>query len=676
MRYLLIVVCIILVVALIGCGVETEPDIDITPYLNSLMAKDYDAMFSLCSPIVNIDKETFVQKYETIFDGLGINEITIDSLSAPDENGVFTYLATYKTNDYGDFTNRFTLRTGFIDGSVMVLWDYSLIFPEMSEGATVKVRTIHAQRGEIFAADGSILAANAFADTVYMDTGKVADITSVTDAVCPIVGLSSTKVVEMFNEALENETQIIVLGEFFADELTDTQVETILSVQGLGIDDEMYTPIRDYPMREYAAHMLGYTGFYTEENLPEGYAISDRAGLSGLEAFYESELRGEDGKTVFIEDKWGKQLRTLYIEPSDQGKDLRLTINPMLQKTAYDALRDSLDLELGETGVAIVMDAETGYIEAMASYPSYDNNLFSFGLSEETWQKFNAPESKEPLFSRATQGLYPPGSVFKPFTAAAALQNGGITQNTVFPGKIVNNQWTPEEEGWYWEQPITRIDDSGSPLKLSNALIHSDNIFFAYAALSTDEDDFINYLRRIGMEEAPPFDLPLKKANLVSRELDRRLIADMGYGQGEILLTPLQLTSMYTAFANESGDMLTPILVEKICQTDGLDYNTVQQNDAQVWKEDAVSGASLDVLLPLLSEVVKSGTGQYARISGVDIAGKTGTAEIGNDKDREISWFAGYWTDGYYPRLVVVMVDTAADEGAVKFDIAKQLLNP
>ncbi len=675
MRYLLIIICIMLVFALVGCEVEAEPTADITSYLNSLMAKDYAAMFAMSSPIVNIDRDTFVQKYETIFSGLGVHQITIDSLSAPNDAGVFTYIATYKTADYGDFTNRFTLQTGLIDGVHMVLWDYSLIFPEMSEGATVKVRTIFAQRGEIFAADGSVLAGNAFADTVYMDTGKVSDITSVTDAVCPIVGLTNTQVVEMFNKALGKGTQIVVLGEFFDGALTDEQKETILSVAGLGIDDEMYTPIRDYPMGEPAAHMIGYTGFYSEENLPVGYSVSDRAGLSGLEASYESELRGTDGKIVFIEDKWGKQLRTLYLEPCDEGKDLRLTIDPVMQETAFGALRDLLDLELGETGVAIVMDASTGYIEAMASYPSYDNNLFSFSLSEETWQYFNAPESKEPLFSRATQGLYPPGSVFKPFTATAALQNSAITQNTVFPGKIVNNQWMPSEPSWYWE-PITRVDDSGSPLKLSNALVHSDNIFFAYAAMSLDQDDFLNYLRRIGMEQAVPFDLPLKPANLVTREIDRRLIADMGYGQGEILLTPLQMASMYTAFANGIGDMLEPILVEKISQTDGLNYNTLLQNDATVWIENAVSQESLDVLLPLLSEVVKSGTGQYVKISGVDIAGKTGTAEIGNDKSREISWFAGYWTDGYYKRLVVVLVDTAADEGRVKFDIAKLLLNP
>ncbi len=202
------------------------------------------------------------------------------------------------------------------------------------------------------------------------------------------------------------------------------------------------------------------------------------------------------------------------------------------------------------------------------------------------------------------------------------------------------------------------------------------HIFRLHAALRLDEDDFMNYLSEIGFEESVPFDLAVKPANLVSTELYRRRVAEMGYGQGQLLVTPIQMASMYTAFANGSGDMLQPRLVEQTCQTDGLDYNVTQTFEPTVWKKEAVSSSSLGILLPMLEEVVQSGTGAYAKINGVDIAGKTGTAEIGEDKSREISWFAGYWTQGYYPRLVVVMVDTPAEEGAVKFDIAKALLNP
>lgn len=676
MRYLLLFVCIIFVFALFGCEQEEQQAADITPYLNSFMDMDYTTMFSYCSPIADIDEEGFVKKYSDIFGGLAVTKITIDSLSAPSEDGEFSFTATYYTEKYGDFSNTFKLKTGLIDGKHMVLWDYDLIFPDMSEGCSVKVSTLHAERGEMFAADGSIVAANSFAYTVYMDTGKVDDITKVANAVGEVCDLTETQVVNMVNEAFTDGTEIVVLGEFYKDELTQEQKDLILSVKGLGIDDALYTPIRDYPMGEYMAHIVGYTGFYTGDDIPEGYTASDKAGLTGLEAAYESELRGSSGKIVYIKDKWGRNIRTLYLDPCDEGQDLRLTIEPILQKRAFDALKEYLDIEEEETGVAIVMDASNGYVQAMASYPAYDNNFFTFGRPKDYWDYLNAPESKQPMYNRATQGQYPPGSVIKPFTATAALENNAITKGTIFPGTIVDNQWTPDEEGWYWDKPIKRAHKSGTPLKLENALVHSDNIFFAYAALKTDEEEFIDYLKKIGMEESVPFDLPVKTANLFTRELDRRLIADMGYGQGEMLLTPLQIASMYTAFANKTGDMLQPILVEKLCQTDGLEYNVTQEFNKTVWKENAVSDTSVDILLPMLKEVVTSGTGAYAKIKGVSIAGKTGTAEIGSDKSREISWFVGYWTDGYYPRLVVVMVDTAADKGKVKFDIAKILLNP
>ena len=627
------------------------------------------------SPLVDIDEEAFVKKYTDIFTGIGVASVSVDSIAGPTDSGEFSCIITYHTNEYGDLSNRFTIKTGVIEGEYMVLWDYGLIFPEMGQGSSVRVSTLHASRGEIFAADGSLLAANAYADTLYMDTEKVQDITKVAAVVGLVNGMTSSEIIDLFNEELEDGTQIVVLGTYLDGELTEEQMQALLAVPGLGIDDSLYTPIRDYPTSEYTAHMIGYTGFYTGEDIPEGYTDADRAGLTGLEASYESTLRGTDGRIVYIEDKWGKNVKTLYLDPCEEGQDLRLTIQPKLQKIAYDALSEFLDIGVEETGVAIVLDASTGYVEAMASYPSYNNNLFTFGISQEMWDFYQAPESKEPLFNRATQGQYPPGSVIKPFTASVALDEGAITVNTVFTGTIVNNQWLPEEEGWSWD-PITRVGPSGTPLMLENALVHSDNIFFAYTALELDEDDFLGYLSEIGFEEAVPFDLAVRSANLVSTELYRRRIAEMGYGQGELLITPIQMASMYTAFANGTGDMMQPRLVEQTCQTDGLDYNVTQTFEPTVWKKDAVSGSSLSTLLPMLEEVVQSGTGVYAKINGVDIAGKTGTAEIGNDKSREISWFAGYWTNGYYPRLVVVMVDTPAEEGAVKFDIAKALLNP
>ena len=669
---LIIIACLLLCAC---AAAETVPEYDISKYLESFAAMDYAAMFEYVMPTVDIDEAAFVTKYDAIFSGLGVTDIVISDIAGPDEDGVYTYTATYKTADYGDFVNEYALKAVVMGGECTVMWDPSLIFPEMTDGCTVRVETESASRGEIFAADGSLLAVNAYAQTLYMNTAKVQDIAAVAEAAAGVSDISYDGIIDMFNAAVADGTEIVVIDTFYPDTLTDEQKEALLAIEGIGIDDEMYTPIRDYPMGTAAAHIIGYTGYATEDDVAAGYSASDKLGVTGLELSYEDELRGSDGKIVYIRDQWGENIRTLYEEPMTQGADLRLTIKPLIQQRAYDALSDYL-LE-GQTGAAIVMDAETGYVEAMVSYPSYDNNLFTFPVSDEEWDFLMSDDANRPLFSRATQGQYPPGSVIKPFTASIALEESAITSETEFDGEIIDNKWTPTGEDWPYPA-ITRVDVSGSPLKLSNGMIHSDNIYFAWAALRVGEETFLNCLDRLGMDEAVPFDLPVQDANIINdpSAMTRKMLADMGYGQGELLVTPIQIAAMYTAFANGTGDMLQPILVQKTCRTDGLDYVTLNSRDATAWINDAVSGRSLSTLEPILHDVIEQGTGRSARISGIDIAGKTGTAEIGDDKSREISWFVGYWQSGSYDRLVVVMVDVAAEEGSVKFNIAKELLTP
>ena len=668
---LIIIICLLLA----ACAVQ-EPTVeyDITAYLNSFEAMDYAAMFEHVMPTIDIDEAAFTTKYDAIFSGLGVTDIVISDIVGPDDGGVYTYTATYKTEDYGDFTNDFELKAAVMGGECTVMWDPSLIFPEMTDGCTVRVETVSASRGEIFAADGTLLAANAYAQTLYMNAGKVQDIVAVANAVGAVSDIGQNDITDMWNTAVENGTDIVVIDTFYPDTLSDDQKKALLAVPGIGIDDEMYTPIRDYPMGDAAAHIVGYTGYAKEDDVAAGYSTSDKLGVAGLELSYEDALRGSDGKIVYIRDKWGSNIRMLFEQPMTEGADLRLTIKPLLQQRAYDALAEYL--QEGQTGAAIVMDASTGYVEAMASYPSYDDNLFTFPVSDEVWDNLMSDEAYRPLYARATQGQYPPGSVIKPFTASIALEEGVITSETVFDGEITDeNKWTPSDENWPFPA-ITRVDNSGSPLKLYNGMIHSDNIYFAWAALRLGDKTFLEHLSELGMDEAVPFDLPVREASIINdpTSITRKMLADMGYGQGELLVAPIQIAAMYTAFANGTGDMLQPILVQKTCRTDGLDYVTVEDRDAEVWIENAISGRSLDTLAPILHDVIEHGTGRSARISGVDIAGKTGTAEI--DKTHEISWFVGYWMDGSYDRLVVVMVDVAAKEGSIKFNIAKELLTP
>ncbi|MFA5674944.1 MAG: penicillin-binding transpeptidase domain-containing protein [Christensenellales bacterium] len=660
-----------ILITLVSCAPAPAFQPTAEEYTDALSNMDYNAMWDLCEPAISIDKDTFIQKYEAIFSGLGVTGITVNNLTEVDENGLFSYSAVYHTKDYGDFSDNFSLKIIPMSDNNRVYWDYSLIFPEMDAGYSVWAKTLKAARGEMFAADGSLMADNSYAKTVYMDVGKVANITDVAAVLEPLTGLTNTEAMELFNDAQQKGEKIKTLGAF--PELTEEQQQNILSVPGLGIDDGMYTPVREYPLRKSASHITGYTGGAPKDKLPEGYAASDKIGLSGLESAFETQLRGKDGKIVYIEDNFGKNVKTLFKQPAEQGSDLWLTINPRLQQKAYELL--SANLLQDQAGVAIVMDASNGFIEAMASYPSFDNNLFSYPIPEDTWNELI--NGNKPFLSRATQEWYPPGSVIKPFVAAAALREGVITSDTEFDGEIIDNKWTPDESGWVFP-PITRVYGSGSPIKLSNALIHSDNIFFAFTALRLGEDAIFDALRGFGFDEAVPFDLPLKKANLINptRNITRKIVADMGYGQADLLITPVQLAAMYTAFANGTGDMLEPILVQKICRTEETNYTTLLEREATIWKSGAVKQKNLDILRPVLSDVVRSGTGKPVRIGGVNIAGKTGTAEKDSNKSREISWFAGYWTEGYYNRLVVVMVDVNSGEGEIKFDIAKALLSP
>ncbi len=683
MRKLKFLICLLVsVLALSACSGVKLPVYDLSGWVNALVAMDYEAMWDQVDPAVTIDKDGFIKKYDDIFKGLGVKEITVDNVTGPDENGRFTYTATYKTQDYGDFTNAYSLQMVDSNKGCFVFWNYSLIFPEMESGASVRIRTQKATRGEIFAADGTLLARNTYADTLYVDVTKMKDIMQVANVACRLTGMAPPELAEIIRKAVKSKQTITKLDAFAPGVLTEEEKQSVLAVPGLGIDDKMYTPIRDYPLKDSTAHIVGYTGYLNEEDLPEGYEASDRVGVAGLEAAFETQLRGKNGKIIYIEDKWGKNIRTLWEDPMEQGQDLRLTIKPNLQQRAYQALASNLNLEEGQSGAAIVINADTGDVEAMTSFPSYDDNVFTFSLTDETFN-YLFKNKYQPLLSLATQGRYPPGSVIKPFSATAALEASVITPESEFDGVIVDNKWQPEDK----VVSVTRINaNAGSPLKLANALKSSDNIYFAWAALNLGADKLKEYYERIGFNQEVAFDLPVKKSsdmNTGSMMTDQ-MLADMGYGQGELQVTPLQMAAMYTAFANQTGNIMQPILVKKICRTEATEYVTLSQKDPAVWIQNAVSQSSLDILTPMMKTVIDSGTGYAVRHQTTELhqgnelpfamAGKTGTAEI--DKTREISWFACFWLEGYYNRLVLVMVDVATEKGPVKFAIANELLAP
>ena len=443
------------------------------------------------------------------------------------------------------------------------------------------------------------------------------------------------------------------------------------------------------------AHTIGYVGAIDEKQIPslnEGRSAEDGlynsdsiVGKLGLERQYETRLRGKDGRIIYIRTAQGMIRRTFFRREAEDGEDINLTIDLDLQQE----LEELLDLALyGDTtaGAVIVMNPVTGCVEAMASFPTYDLNLFARGISKKDYNTL-LDQLNKPLINRATQGLYPPGSTMKAFTAAAALDLGVLDPSYAFnESEIEKDYWEPKDYGdWIWT-PIKRTHINypiDGPLNMRKALIHSDNIYFANAALLIGWEPFRAYMTNIGFTEAIPFDIGVAKPQLVNEEteMNYKFLADSGYGQAEILVTPIQLAAMFSSLANH-GNIAVPRLIEGYYRESGFRYRETEQTEPSTWKTNVVSSDAIMTLTPMLEDVVDpsiNGTGRNLKVRSCTVAAKTGTAEIGSDKSREISWFVGFRTDvpTEQARLVLVMAEIPTGDAeltSIKFEIARPML--
>ncbi len=682
----LLVVLALLTPLFAGCGAHLNAAVYAQGFLNCIKNKDFKGAYERTYPYASqtLAQKDFIKKYTDIFDALKITGVQIsDEKSKKDDGGdvyAYTYTAKYISEKYGEFKNSFAMTLRPDKDTLKVDWSPALIFPDMDFGDTVSISTLKGKRGEIFTADSALLAKDDYAQTVTVDLTVADDFAKIGPKLCDKLKLKQEDIQKKYDAAVKNKDDRMIVKSYPKDTFDEAGILSLRKITGVDVDESRYSPLRYYPLKEAAAHIVGYTAAPDEKEakaLKEaGRDPADKIGQDGLEKAYEEQLRATDGEAVYIRDERNVIKATLYKKEPVNGCDLLLSIDSELQETAYYMLAS--ELKYGQSGVAIVMNPQTGAIEAAVSYPSYDDNLFSFPIDKATMDNFNKEENKQPLFSRLTQGLYPPGSVIKPFTATAALEANAIKPSDVFPyeSEIVDNYWKPSNEAWGYPK-IKRKTNPGSPLKLENAFVWSDNIYFAWLAMLLDKDKLSEYLQKFTLGQEIAFDLPLKKSNIINEgaEFNRKLLADMGYGQGQLLVTPIQMAAMYTAFAN-NGDMMKPMLVQKLMRESGIQYDTVEEKQSSVLAKSVVGQSALSTLLPLMEEVVEKGTGTGVKISGVRIAGKTGTAQVGDSNSREISWFAGFWMDQKEKRLVLVMVDVPESEGSVKFAIAKALLKP
>ena len=309
----------------------------------------------------------------------------------------------------------------------------------------------------------------------------------------------------------------------------------------------------------------------------------------------------------------------------------------------------------------------------MVSYPDYNPNIFPNGVLPSSWKALTEHPDK-PFINRSTYALYPPGSTIKPFSAVMALEEGVVNPNTVVE-EAQKRSWTPKLEDWN-APPIVRTNHPEGPVNLDKALVWSDNIFFAWAALKSSYDTMESYANRFGLGQPLPFDVPVSRSILKRQETtwSKHLLASSAIGQGEVLVTPLQMAAMYTAFINQ-GDMVLPKIIKDIRSQEG---EILEEFEREVWIPSAIPQKWVDTILPSLIGVVEDegGTGRRLAIDGLTIAAKTGTAQKDNKDDEEkeeIAWLAAFTPDSQDPLVVVVALEVPAGEGREKFDIVKEI---
>lgn len=654
-------------IVLISRYVYTEnnkPKETLLNYIECLNNKEYGNMYNMISvqSKAEFDKETFISRNKNIYEGIHAKDIKInieeiikknDMVTIKYENIMDTICGKMK------FENSVELNKEYDKGYV-INWNSNCIFPELNDSDKLMVDTLRAKRGDILDRNNEKLATDGYILNVGIVPGEIKkNNKNSINEIASILEMDHDYIQNKLNQSYVKDDMFIPVKLISKD---DKRAQLLSKIKGVMIKEEEG---RIYPYGMKCAHLTGYVQNISSEELENnndnGYDSNSEIGKSGLEKIYEEKLHGINGYDIYIETKDHIKKKSLSYTPQINGKDLKLTIDIKLQETMYEEL-------IQDNGASVILNPANGEVLALVSTPSYDPNDFILGLSKEKWDTINSDKNK-PLFNRF-QATFAPGSCFKPFTALIGLDTKKLDSNK--DRNIKGISWQKDSSwGNYY---ITRVKEYEGKNNLLNALIYSDNIYFGQIALEIGKDDFKKRLNEFGIGEKIKFEYPLFNSQISSNnEFNTEVqLADSGYGQGEILMNPVQLASMYTLFYND-GNILNPCLI----------YN--DNNKGAIWKKNVTSKENAHMVLNDLVQVVENinGTGHEVYTKGKKIAGKTGTAEIKNSqKDNmgtELGWFIGMTVndDKNNNIIVLTMIEDVKEKGSSHYVVpkARKVLN-
>ena len=615
--FLLVVVAIIMIYSNFS-----SPARVIRAFYKNVNNHKYEELYNLVE--TDMSKEEFTNKMKSVYDGMEVSSawVTI-SINLKNSDVVNLKYVTNLNTVAGKltFSNKSTLVK--VNGKYKIKWDNSFLYPKLKNNQKIRVSTLKAKRGAIYDRNKNILAKDAKAYSIGIVAGKIKSDDDLR-AISKLLNITYKDI------KAELAKPYVVDGTFVHLKNIDREQQelktALLKIPAVKIIDY---DIREYPYNEKLSTLLGF--------------VQNDDGKSGLELTFKYQLKGLNGCEIYVDDD-GINVDTILKKDRVNGKNIDLTIDVKLQELIYEKFKDV-------ESATVAMNYTTGEILALVSTPSYETNKISLGISDNEWNEI-VNNKKKPLFTRFLS-KYTPGSTMKPIVAAIGLDTDSFTDIENF-GKSVKS-W--QKDSSWKDFYVTTLEVYNGESNLEKALIHSDNVYFAKAALKIGKNLFKQELDRYGFNKPLNFEQNTDISVYGNIDSEAKL-AVSGFGQGEMEVNPIFMAKIYSAFAN-NGNAVTPYILQK----EGNDQNTVNS-------VNLIKPLTADKIKNDLKKVIDEGTGKLAKIDGKNLYGKTGTAEIKMTKDdksgEEIGWF-NVFDDNKL--LIVNMVENAKKLNGSKFSV-------
>lgn len=632
-----VVIAVIVTAVFFIFGSSKSVDDYVLEYYGYLEDKDYKKMYQMLSKdsLAKTSQDVFEERYKNIYDGIEAKNFKIE-IGEVEEN-VVNYTLTMDSVA-GKITSNNKVE---VDDGLLV-YNEGLILEGLESDYKVRVTSDSASRGRILDRSGVELASKGEAYSVGLVRGKLngeADY----GAIGNIIGMSSDEISKAMSASWIKDDSFVPLKEMAKDDEGKAKAQQLLTISGVKLNT---VSVRNYPFGKATSHVTGYLQQVNAEDLEkhkgEGYSETSLIGRSGIEAAYEKDLKGTDGKEIIIVDSNNKQIKVVASKKVQDGKDITLTIDASLQQTLYNEYQN-------DQSASVAMNPKTGEILALVSTPSFSSNDFIYGFSSEEWSALNDDASK-PLTNRF-RGTYIPGSSMKPITGAIGLNSDSLDPSKDFGAK---DKWQKDSS---WGNYYVTTLHAPTPNNLKNAIIYSDNVYFARAAIEIGKDKLTAGYDKLKIGDKIPFELSLNASQYQNKDskFEDQQLADSGYGQGQLLMNPVQLAAIYGSFVND-GSVAQPYLV-------------MDEKPEEPWIKDAFSKDTASTIKEALVGVISdsNGTGHSIYHNDIELAGKTGTAELkasqSDNSGSEIGWFTVMTTDSDNPILITTMVEDVKNRG-------------